>query len=125
MCLRYINADPDPDQVAVQAARDELQRCVTKIIERLSWHDFEALVDLILQRSGWLRVSALGGMLEDVDLIVEQPRSRECAKRWRRRGLRLGRKLINMNGWKVVASGRAAFGGYNRLGDMDRLDLKC
>ena len=73
LCLRYINADPDPDQVAVQTARDDLQRCVAKIVERLSWSDFEALVDLILQRSGWLRVSALGGMLKDVDLIVEQP----------------------------------------------------
>lgn len=73
LCLRYINAEPDPDQVAVQTARNELQRCVTKIVERLSWGDFEALVDLILQRSGWLRVSALGGMLKDVDLIVEQP----------------------------------------------------
>ena len=73
LSLRYINAEPDPEQAAVLIARDELQRCVMTLVQRLSWSDFEGLVDLILQRSGWLRVSALGGTLKDIDLIVEQP----------------------------------------------------
>lgn len=73
LCLRYINAEPDTDQAAAMAAKAELERTLGVLIRRLSWADFEELVDLILARGGWQRVSALGGTLKDVDLIVEQP----------------------------------------------------
>lgn len=73
LCLRYINVTADEDQRAVAVAQDDLQRGLTALIRRLSWRDFEELVDLAFQRSGWRRVSALGGTAKDVDLVVEQP----------------------------------------------------
>lgn len=72
-CLRIINAQPDPLLAQVAAARNELENQFAAAIKRLSWSDFELLAELILTRSGWRRVSALGGVLKDVDLVVEQP----------------------------------------------------
>ena len=72
-CLRMINAEVDPDRAALDAARQAVVEGIAKATARLHWRDFELLVELILTRSGWRRVSALGGTLKDVDLIVEQP----------------------------------------------------
>lgn len=73
LCLRYINAEADAVALAVQQAQDALVLGIERLIQRLSWSDFELLTDLILTRSGWRRISALGGMMKDVDLVVEQP----------------------------------------------------
>ena len=72
-CLRYINGEEDSDAAAVQAARDQLEQSIGTLIKRLNWDDFELLSDLILSRSGWRRVSSLGGIMKDIDLLVEQP----------------------------------------------------
>ena len=72
-CLRYLNAALDAEQLAVAAARAALHDGLVTLVRRLSWSDFEQLVDLTLARSGWLRVSELGGVGKDVDLVVEQP----------------------------------------------------
>ena len=77
MCRRYINATLDPVQLAVADARVALRSNLTLLIRRLSWHDFEQLVDLALARSGWRRVADLGRTAKDIDLIVEQPLTRE------------------------------------------------
>ena len=50
-----------------------------KLIAGLHWAEFETLVDLIFARSGWQRVSRVGGTLADVDLILEQPVTGETA----------------------------------------------
>lgn len=73
LCLRYINAEHDREQANATAAKAELVRTLSVLIRRLSWNDFEQLVDLMLARSGWVRTSSLGGSQKDVDLIVEQP----------------------------------------------------
>lgn len=73
LCLRAINAAPDSEQAAALRSRAELIGSLSVLIQRLSWRDLEQLVDLMLARSGWQRVSSLGGHLKDVDLIVEQP----------------------------------------------------
>lgn len=77
LCRRYVNASPDPIQVAMAAARSELKHQLQALIQRLSWRDFEQLIDLSLARTGWIRVSALGGTMKDVDLVVEQSFTRE------------------------------------------------
>lgn len=74
-CLRYINASLDPEQVAVADARAALKENLTLLVKRLSWGDFEQLVDLTFARSGWVRVSDLGKTGKDIDLVVEQPLS--------------------------------------------------
>jgi hypothetical protein len=40
-------------------------------IRDLHWADLEALVDIMLARSGYNRISALGGSQRDYDLVVE------------------------------------------------------
>ncbi|KQR80519.1 restriction endonuclease [Sphingomonas sp. Leaf343] len=73
LCLRYINAEQDAEQQAVIAARARLRHSLTALIRRLTWSDFEQLVDLAMARSGWIRVSELGGLARDIDMIVQQP----------------------------------------------------
>jgi hypothetical protein len=45
----------------------------------LHWADFEDMVDLIFARSGWQRVSRVGGAQRDLDLELEQPTTQERA----------------------------------------------
>jgi hypothetical protein len=77
LCLRYINAEPDPLQTALATSRAEMQRHLKQLIQRLPWRDFEQLIDLALARTGWLRISGLGGTAKDIDLVVEQAFTRE------------------------------------------------
>jgi hypothetical protein len=77
LCQRYINATLDPVQTAIVAARDDLKQHLRSLIHRLTWRDFEQLIDLALARTGWIRVSSLGGTMKDVDLVVEQSFTRE------------------------------------------------
>lgn len=77
LCRRYINATPDPAQAAVAAARLELRRHLQTLVQQLTWRDFEQLIDLALTRTGWVRMSSLGGTMKDVDLVVEQAFTRE------------------------------------------------
>jgi hypothetical protein len=71
--VRKINDVPEPLVAEAEAARNELVDIATRMIAELHWADFEVLADLILSRGGWQRVSVLGEMMADIDLIVEQP----------------------------------------------------
>ncbi len=71
--LRRINAEHEPAVTAALAARRALLGAIEGLIQRLHERDFELLVDLIFARSGWRRVSVLGGVEADIDLIVTQP----------------------------------------------------
>ncbi len=73
LCMRYINAAADPGRTAIVSAQLALERAVEQMVARLNWSDFELLIDLILSRSGWVRVSGIGGQMKDVDIVVEQP----------------------------------------------------
>jgi hypothetical protein len=77
LCRRYVDATLDPVQTAIAAAREELKQHLRSLIQRLTWRDFEQLIDLALARTGWIRVSSLGGTMKDVDLVVEQSFTRE------------------------------------------------
>ena len=61
LCLRYINAEPDMDAIAVTDARLHLEQAVEKLITRLGWADFELLVDLILTRTDGSACQAWAG----------------------------------------------------------------
>jgi hypothetical protein len=45
----------------------------------IRWEDFEQLVDLILARTGWIRISKLGGTREGIDIEVENLAANEIA----------------------------------------------
>jgi hypothetical protein len=59
-CLRVIRGDIDVEVLAAENARSAYQQSVSVLVARLHPKDFELLVDLILARSGWVRVAKLG-----------------------------------------------------------------
>jgi len=50
-----------------------------KTIQRLSPKDFELLIDLILARTGWARISTLGKTREGIDIEAENMTADEIA----------------------------------------------
>ncbi len=77
--LRILSDQKDEDAVALERARDKHEAAAEKAIQKLSPQDFEHLVDLVLVRSGWVRVSTLGGVLEGIDLEVKNAAVDETA----------------------------------------------
>jgi hypothetical protein len=77
--LRRIYNIPEPALMKARAARDAAVSAIENMISQLHWKEFETLIDILLARSGWHRVSALGGNEKDIDLMVEQAVTRETA----------------------------------------------
>ena len=77
--LRRINAVEEPVVARAREARSAMVTVAAEMIAALHWADFETLVDLIFARSGWQRISRVGGTQKDVDLILEQPTTGEKA----------------------------------------------
>lgn len=77
--LRRIRGESEPLVERAIAARAAMENIAGDMIAALHWADFETLVDLILARSGWNRVSALGSTQKDADMIVEQSVTGETA----------------------------------------------
>lgn len=77
--LRIIRDEIDPDATAASDARRTYERAVLRLITRLSWKDFEQLIDLILARTGWTRISTLGKTREGIDTEAENLTAGEIA----------------------------------------------
>jgi hypothetical protein len=77
--LRRINGIVEPLVLKSNQAREALVEIMAEAIGSLHWADFETMVDVIFARSGWHRVSAIGGTQPLVDLALEQPITRERA----------------------------------------------
>lgn len=77
--LRRINGIEEPIIVKSAAARSTMIDVLTESLAGLHWKDFETLIDIIFARSGWHRVSALGGSQKTVDLEIEQATTNEAA----------------------------------------------
>lgn len=77
--VRRINGQEEPIVAAARIARDGLAEAVQALIRHLHWADFELFVDLLFARAGWRRVSARGGRMKDLDLVLEQPLTGERA----------------------------------------------
>jgi hypothetical protein len=71
--LRIINDQTDPRVKEALACREALVQSLEKVIDRLYWKDFETLVDLIFQRSGWPRISRVGGNQQLIEFELENP----------------------------------------------------
>ncbi|MCB1334849.1 MAG: hypothetical protein KDK26_14670 [Roseivivax sp.] len=71
--IRVINGEVDPRVEEAVEARESLISSLEKVIDRLYWKDFETLIDLIFQRSGWPRVSRVGGSQKLVEFELENP----------------------------------------------------
>ncbi len=77
--LRIIRGEPDPKIDRARSAREAYENAVKALIVDLHWRDFELLVDLVLTRSGWERLTTLGKTQEGIDLDVENAATNECA----------------------------------------------
>lgn len=69
--LRIIQDEKDPDAINAANARSDYQRAVLTMVKRLSPKDFEQLIDHILARTGWARISTLGKTREGIDVEAE------------------------------------------------------
>ena len=77
--LRIVQDEKDPDAAKAADARRDYERAVHKIVKRLSPKDFEQLIDLILARTGWVRISTLGKTREGIDVEAENLAAGEIA----------------------------------------------
>jgi hypothetical protein len=76
---RIIRDEKDEGSAKAAHARGEYERAIQDMVARLSPKDFEQLIDLILGRSGWTRISTLGGKTEGVDAEVQNLAAAEIA----------------------------------------------
>ena len=70
--LRRINGEIEPLVREGETALQTLHDLAARLIQRLHDKEFEVLVDLIFQASGWRRISVLGETEQDIDLLIEQ-----------------------------------------------------
>tara|TARA_R110002110_G_scaffold312446_5_gene525799 strand:+ start:491 stop:1420 length:930 start_codon:yes stop_codon:yes gene_type:complete len=77
--LRRIHGIEEPLVVRAREARAQTVAVASDMIKGLHWADFETLVDLIFNRSGWQRISRVGGTQADTDIVLELPTTGETA----------------------------------------------
>jgi hypothetical protein len=77
--LRKINDESLPEAVEAENAERALMRAAIGLMRRLTWQDFELLVDLTFSSSGWRRVSVVGRTQKTVDLELDLPSTGERA----------------------------------------------
>jgi hypothetical protein len=77
--LRLIRGEVNPLAAEADCTRHAYEASVEKMIAELRWPDFEQLIDLILARTGWARVSKRGGYQEGFDIEAENLTSDEIA----------------------------------------------
>lgn len=71
--LARLNGATLKDVQETASKLESLKESVAPIIQRLHWKDFELLVDLILTRAGWQRLSPLGKTEKSIDLEMLLP----------------------------------------------------
>jgi hypothetical protein len=71
--LERINGKINSMVEKADQARETVLEVLTEAIPFLHWADFETLADLIFARSGWHRISPIGGLQKTVDLVIEHP----------------------------------------------------
>lgn len=77
--LRLLNDDRDPDVLAAIEAEQEFALRLYRLIQKLTWQDFEILTDLMFARAGWRRATELGRHQKSIDLELEHPATSERA----------------------------------------------
>jgi hypothetical protein len=77
--LRIIQGQKDPDAAKASEARAAYVQAIKGMVKRLSPKDFEQLIDHILARTGWARISTLGKTREGIDVEAENTAIGEIA----------------------------------------------
>jgi hypothetical protein len=71
--LRCIRGEESPLLAVARTAKTQMLRAAEEMIAGLHWKDFEKMIDLIFSRSGWQRVSELGGNQKRIDFEMYHP----------------------------------------------------
>lgn len=77
--VRLIRDEKDRDAELAATARSHYESAVLGAIKKLQWKDFEQLIELILSRTGWARVSTIDKTQEGIDIEVENLAASELA----------------------------------------------
>ena len=77
--LRVISDERDTNATTAALARSAYEQAVSVMVQQLTWQDFEQLVDLILARTAWTRISKLGGVQQGYDIEAENIAADEIA----------------------------------------------
>ncbi|WP_288903036.1 hypothetical protein [uncultured Sneathiella sp.] len=77
--LRKLRDEDLPEITAAQEARRQLLATTEEVIKILTWQDFELFTELLFSRSGWQRISSLGGTQKTLDLELLLPTTGERA----------------------------------------------
>ena len=110
--LRRINGIEEPVVARAREARAAMIVVATEMISGLHWADFETLVDLIFARTGWQRISRVGGTQADTDLVLEQPTTGETA-------------FVQVKSKAGQAVLNDYIGRFRRSGTYDRMFFVC
>jgi len=110
--LRRINGIEEPVVARAREARAAMIVVATEMISGLHWADFETLVDLIFARTGWHRISRVGGTQADTDLVIEQPTTGETA-------------FVQVKSKAAQAVLDDYMGRFRRSGTYDRMFFVC
>jgi hypothetical protein len=76
---RIIIGEKNKAVLATELAKAAFAESVAVLVKDLHHKDFEILVDLILQRTGWARIANLGGVTEGIDVEAENAATGEVA----------------------------------------------
>ena len=57
-----------PECEKLENVKKQIPNLVIPVIQMLNDHDFEILVDMLLTKSGWLRIGELGGTVKAIDM---------------------------------------------------------
>jgi hypothetical protein len=77
--MRKLNDELLPEVAEAEKAERALMAAVIGLMRRLTWQDFELLVDLTFSSSGWRRVSVVGRTQKTVDFDLVLPSTGERA----------------------------------------------
>lgn len=110
--LRRINGIEEPVVARAEEARAAMIAVAAEMTAGLHWADFETLVDLIFVRTGWQRISRVGGTQADTDLVLEQPSTGETA-------------FVQVKSKATQAVLDDYIGRFRRSGTHDRMFFVC
>lgn len=76
---RKLNGQLLPEVESAIRAENQMVQTIVPLMRRLTWQDFETLVDLVFANSGWRRLGRVGGSQKTVDIELMLPTIEERA----------------------------------------------
>lgn len=71
--VEKINGVVHPEIESALLAKAEFESKIESLIRKLTWKDFELLVDLLFRQAGWQRIATLGKTEKTIDLDLYSP----------------------------------------------------